>query len=214
MKVTIICSDKQHPVYTYLETWCSENKKRHQINLYESIKQIKQGGDILFLISCSEIVRSNIRDLFEYTLVLHASDLPKGRGWSPHIWGVVNGENEITLSLLNAEDGVDTGAIWQKVKIRLDGTELYNEINHKLFKAELELMSWACNNINSAKATPQIETKTEHYRKRTPADSEIDASKTIAEQFNLLRVSDPNRFPAYTYINGQKYKVALEKFDD
>ena len=147
-------------------------------------------------------------------MVLHASDLPKGRGWSPHIWSVVNGENQITLSLLNAEDAVDTGAIWQKIKIPLDGTELYNEINHKLFKAELELISWACKNIKSAKATPQIETKTEYYRKRTPADSEIDASKTIVEQFNLLRVSDPNRFPAYTYINGKKYKVTLEKFDD
>lgn len=214
MKVTIICSDKQHPVYAYLETWSLENKKSHQINLYESIKQIQIGGDILFLISCSEIVRSNIRDLFEYTLVLHASDLPEGRGWSPHIWDVVNGKNEITLSLLSAEDGVDTGAIWQKVKIPLDGTELYNEINHKLFQAELELMSWSLNCINSAKATPQIEANTEYYRKRTPIDSEIDANKSIAEQFNLLRVSDPNRFPAYTYIYGQKYKIALEKLDD
>ena len=214
MKVTIICSDKQHPVYSYPEQWCLENKKNHHINLYESIKQIQQGGDILFLISCSEIVRSNIRDLFQYTLVLHASDLPEGRGWSPHIWDVVNGKNEITLSLLSAEDGVDTGAIWQKVKIPLDGTELYDEINDKLFHAELELMSWSLNSINSAKATPQIEANTEYYRKRTPADSEIDANKSIAEQFNLLRVSDPNRFPAFTYINGQKFKVALEKLND
>ena len=49
-----------------------------------------------------------------YTLVLHASDLPDGRGWSPHVWDVISGKSSLTLSLINAEDSVDTGHIWKK----------------------------------------------------------------------------------------------------
>ena len=35
--------------------------------------------------------------------------------------------------------------------------------------------------------------------KRTPADSEIDPGKSILEQFNLLRIVDSERYPAFFY---------------
>ena len=216
MKVTIICSDSAHPVYPYLEQWIKQNIKSHDISISSSISNIEEGGDILFLISCSEIVRKAAREMFRYTLVLHASDLPEGRGWSPHIWDVINGKDSLILSLLNAEDGVDTGDIWQKRHITLDGSELYEEINHKVFEAELELMSWACENIDDSRAKKQdIQSSgTEYHRKRKPEDSQLSLDKSIEEQFNLLRVCDTKRFPAYIVRNGQKYNIKLEKVND
>lgn len=215
MKITLLCSDKQHPIYAYLERWVKSQNSAHQIELITRVKDISLSGDILFLISCSEIVRKATRDMYRYTLVLHASDLPEGRGWSPHIWDVLSGKDRLTLSLLDAEDSVDTGNIWQKRYIELDGTELYDEINHKLFEAELELMDWAVAHIDQSQSTPQEThgTKTYH-RKRTPGDSELQANQSIGAQFNLLRVCDPNRFPAYVVINNQRYNVRLEKAND
>ncbi len=214
MNVTIICSNKDHPVYPYLIKWIEKNCHNHSISILTSVKSIQECGDILFLVSCSEIVKQEVRDKFRYTLVLHASDLPLGRGWSPHIWDILGGSNELTLSLLSAEDGVDTGDIWQKRKIPLDGTELFDDINQKLFKAELELMTWACENIDGAEPIKQENDISSYYRKRTPADSELDLDKSLRSQFNLLRVCDSNRFPAYLSINGQKYNIKLEKADD
>lgn len=214
MQVTIICTNKNHPVYPYLQVWCEKNQSTHEICLLTSVKDIVRGGDILFLISCSEIIRQDVRKKFRYTLVLHASDLPKGRGWSPHIWDIINGSSVLTLSLLNAEDGVDTGDIWKKVTIELDGSELYDEINHKLFKEELNLIDWACENIDFEKPVKQSNELSTYYKKRTPEDSEIDINQPIKTQFNLLRVSDPERYPAYMVINGKKYKFKLEKVDD
>lgn len=215
MKITLLCSDVQHPIYTYLERWVGVHSVHHQIELVTRVKDIHHSGDILFLISCSEIVRRATRDLFRYTLVLHASDLPEGRGWSPHIWDVVNGKDQLTLSLLDAEDSVDTGNIWQKRHIKLDGTELYDEINHKLFEAELELMDWTVANIEHSQSQRQEYQNTPTYhRKRTPQDSELQADLSIKAQFNLLRVCDPNRFPAYVVINNQRYNIRLEKAND
>ncbi|CAM2980370.1 formyltransferase family protein [Pseudoalteromonas distincta] len=212
LRVTLICSDKNHPVFKCLEIWKEVNSKKYTIDLFTSINEVSARGDILFLVSCTEIVKTHHRELFDHTLVLHASDLPKNRGWSPHIWAVINGESKIVLSLLEAEDKVDTGRIWKKIDIQLDGTELYDEINKKLFDAELLLLSWACENINNVKPHAQDEIASNYLRKRTPEDSELNINQSLKEQFNQLRVCDPERFPAYFYINGCKYKIKVEKY--
>ena len=211
LKVTLLCSDIKHPVYKALEQWKAINKQRYDIELLTSVEQINRKGTLLFLVSCSEIVKKSHRDYFIHTLVLHASDLPKDRGWSPHVWAVVNGKSKLTLSLLEAEDKVDTGAIWKKVDITLDGSELYDEINKKLFDAELQLITWACENVDSVVPVLQDESATNYLRKRTLEDSEVDISQSLESQFNLLRVCDPERFPAYFYKNGCKYKIKIEK---
>lgn len=214
MKVTLLCSDFNHPVYPYLSAWQEEHKDIYSISIVSKVSEIKVPGDILFLISCSEIVSLDTRKMFDYTLVLHASDLPQGRGWSPHIWDVVSGKKGLTLSLLNAEDSVDTGDIWQKKHIKLNGNELYDEINALLFEAEIELITWACKNISTKKPKPQKSGEKSYYPKRTPADSRLDVNKSIKEQFNLLRVCDPNRYPAFFELNGQRYKLIVEKYDE
>ena len=50
-----------------------------------------------------------------------------------------------------------------------------------------------------------------YYPKRNPKDSEIDPNKSITEQFDLLRVCDPNKFPALFHHRGESYKIILEK---
>ncbi|MEZ9630696.1 formyltransferase family protein [Vibrio breoganii] len=214
MNITLLCSDVNHPIFPCLENWKKANSHKHNIQLLTRVKDVSESGDILFLVSCSEIVKAHTRDLFQYCLVLHASDLPEGRGWSPHVWDILSGKDYITLSLLDAEDKVDTGDIWQKKTITLDGTELYDDINQKLFNAELELITWASEHIFDATPEPQKESQTSYYRKRTPSDSELDPKQTIEQQFNLLRVCDPNRFPAFITINNTRYNVRLEKADD
>lgn len=212
-KITLLCTDAKHPIFPYLKDWSLRYAEKFDITLLNYVEEIKQGGDILFLISCSEIVKEKIRSYFEHTLVLHASDLPAGRGWSPHIWDIVNGNNMITLSLLEAMDYVDTGDVWKKKRIPLQGDELFGEINELLFCAELELITWACENYKTCSPKKQSLDPTSYHRKRVPKDSELDISKPIKEQFNLLRVCDPDRFPAFFILNGQKYRIRIERYD-
>lgn len=166
---------------------------------------------MLFLISCHEIVGMDIRSRYQATLVVHASDLPSGRGWSPHIWQILGGGNRITVSLLEAEDAVDSGAIWAKRDFQLDGHELWDEINEKLFAIEIELMDFAVDNFGGICPNPQPAQGTSYFPKRTPEDSRLDPSKSIREQFNLLRVCDPDRFPAFFELNGHRYRLMIEK---
>jgi methionyl-tRNA formyltransferase len=169
-------------------------------------------GDLLFLISCSELVEAAVRARFAHTLVIHAADLPRGRGWSPHIWEILGGADRLTVTLLTAEDAVDSGAIWRKLSIPLSGTELYDEINAKLFEAELELMSWALKNFGCVRPEPQSG-EPSYDPKRRPADSEVDPQRPLSEIFDLLRVADPARFPAFFYYRGRGYAIRIEPLE-
>lgn len=139
-EITILCSDEGHPVNVYLNRWMAEQASGYNARLVRKIEDVGQ-GDFLFLVSCIHLVKPVVRERFRHALVLHSSDLPQGRGWSPHVWSILEGANQLTVSLLTAADPVDSGAVFHKELVPLDGTELIDEINHKLFEAELTLMS-------------------------------------------------------------------------
>lgn len=210
MKVTVLCSDVLHPVNMHLKSWISKNQV-HQINLIRS-KSDLTCGDLLFLISCSEIVSEEDCKNYSKTLVIHASDLPHGRGWSPHIWQIINGASVLTLTLLEAAEKVDSGNIWKKTQVYVSNDALWDEINQAVFEAEINLMDFALNNFSVIQTQEQSSLiQPTYYRKRNPSDSRIDVQKSIEEQFNLLRVCDPDRFPAYFELYGKKYTIRLEK---
>ena len=214
MKISFLCNDPSHPVNDYLYAWMKENNSKHEVELVRQKKDLS-GGDILFLISCAEIIDSRDRNAYTSCLVLHASDLPQGRGWSPHIWSILEGKTELTLTLLEASNKVDSGKIWKKLNFQVSKHALWDEINHQVFEKELQLIDFAINNFNSVSPKPQdLNIEPTYYAKRTPTDSVIDPFKSIESQFDKIRVCDPKRFPAYIELYGEKYKITLEKIND
>lgn len=210
MKISILCSDAVHPIYPRLQQWRAKQSAEHEIELRSFIADLS-GGDLLFLISCSEIVPAEIRRRYRVALVIHASDLPAGRGWSPLVWQILEGRNEIAVTLLEAADPVDSGAIWQKQWLRFKGTELHDEINEALFAAELALMDYALENIGRVEAVQQSELGASWYPRRSPEDSQLDPERSLAEQFDLLRVADPDRYPAYFEYRGATYEITIKR---
>ena len=143
---------------------------------------------------------------------MHASDLPHGKGWSPHIWEIINGGEKIVVSLLEAEDEVDSGAIWHQIKFEVPKNALWDEINKKLFETEIKLIDFAVDNFDLVIPKSQKSVINQKiFPKRTPLDSEIDPYVSIDSQFNKIRVCDPERFPAYFELHGFKYKLILQK---
>lgn len=211
MKISILCTDAAHPVVPHLQAWTRRTiADGHETRLVFDKGELR-GGDLLFLVSCSQLIRPEVRATFKATLVLHASDLPTGRGWSPHIWSVLRGAAGFTVSLLEAVEPVDSGAIWLKTTCSLEGHELLPEIEAKLFAAELSLMTQAVEKFHAIRPVPQQGEPGQSFPRRTPADSRLDANKTIAEQFDLLRVVDAERFPAFFEHRGHRYVLKIEK---
>lgn len=211
MKITVLCSSSIHPVNQMLKEWIEENQRYHTINLVRSIEELP-GGELLFLISCSEIVRRQDRDKYQKVLVIHASDLPRGRGWSPHVWDIVNGATSITLSMIEAEDALDTGDVWKKIVLPIPDHALFDEINSILFAGERALMDFAVASFFTVFPQPQnLNIPASYHLRRCPEDSKIDPQSSIESQFDLIRVADSERFPAFFELRGHTYKLTVEK---
>ncbi|QQN67409.1 UDP-glucuronic acid dehydrogenase [Bradyrhizobium diazoefficiens] len=210
MKISVLCSSASHPVYPYLESWVNAASAAHSVELVQTKAELS-GGDILFLISCHEIISRQDRARYGATLVIHSSDLPEGRGWSPQNWQILEGRNKLVVSLLEADDKVDSGAIWAKRPVVLEGHELCDEINHRLFSVWVELMDHAVANFGRVEPQPQDDRQPSYYRRRTSEDSRLDPAQSISAQFDLLRVADPDRFPAFFDFRGHRYHVRISK---
>jgi len=209
MRIHVLCSDSEHPVRPMLRRWVESLAAHDAAEITSRADAV--GGDILFLVSVSEILGQDARRRYGACIVLHASPVPKGRGWSPAVWQVLEGQREITVSALTAEDRVDTGDIWAQRTFPVEPYEISTEINAKLFACELALMDHIVANFPTIRPRPQPAEAPTYYRRRTPEDSRIDPNRSLAEQFDLLRVCDPVRYPAFFELRGHRYRLTLDR---
>ena len=86
-------------------------------------------GDVLFLLGC--IKKFKKLYLNKKNVVIHESKLPGGKGWSPLTWQILEGKNNIPVTLFEATDEIDSGKIYLSDNINLSGYELYEEIKKK-----------------------------------------------------------------------------------
>lgn len=176
---------------------------------FDDIQQM----DVSFFLSCHHIVSAEVLARSRRNLVVHASPLPAGRGMSPLTWQVLEGKNEIPLCLLEAAEEVDSGNIIYQEQLVLAGHELIDEMRRELGRMSLAL----CNRFLQESEPPQGEPQQglgSRYPRRTPTDSKLDTDKGIGEQFELLRVVDNQRYPAWFEHRGQCYRLTIEKIDE
>lgn len=182
----------------------------HEISRGHDLQDLST-ADFCFCLSFSKILNREIRDLFRHTLVVHASELPSGKGWSPLTWQILEGKNQIPVSLFEADDSVDSGSIYAQVHIDFEGYELIDRLRGKLAGATYELCSWFVSEYPVSASQPRIQNGVESfYSRRVPADSRLDVNKTIAEQFDLFRVVDNQDYPLFFEWKGRRFVLTIE----
>jgi methionyl-tRNA formyltransferase len=186
-------------------------KRRHKVSSVHGIGAISR-GDLLFILGFFKIVPPAILKRNKTNLVVHESALPKGRGWSPVTWGVLEGAKTIPMTLFEAVEKVDAGKIYLRESVRLRGDELLPEIHSVVAAKTIRL----CEKLIAAypailKRGMVQRGKATYYPQRRPKDSRLDPGQSIARQFNLLRVVHNDVYPAYFTLRGQTYTLKIEK---
>jgi methionyl-tRNA formyltransferase len=207
MKIDVVISDRSHPQWPVISDWAVE-RMAHRIRILDTLTNAT-GGDCLVMVACHEIATQATRSRYGRCFVTHASDLPEGRGWSPAIWDIVRGKGRIVLSLIEAADPVDTGAVFRKFHAPVKPTDLHGDINKTLSMLIVSALDFILQNPD-ARPEPQRGEPTS-YRRRTPDDSRLDPHQSIASQFDLLRVCDPGRFPAFFELFGERFELIVRK---
>ena len=181
------------------------------VNWIYQAKEIPQ-GDLVFCLGFSQILTSEILEKNSHNLIVHESALPQGKGWSPLTWQILEGKNEIPITLFEAVESVDSGTIYLQDILKFKGTELVDELRSIQAQKSIEMcLEFIDQYPKIIELGREQSGESTYYSRRTPKDSCLDVDQTIRQQFNLLRVVDNNRYPAFFEIDKEIYILKIEK---
>lgn len=207
LNVTFLIDSPDSWMMESVKKYIKETESSQNNRLIHTAEDIEQ-GDILFILSFYKLVPTNFLKLNKHNIVVHASKLPRGKGWSPATWQILEGKNEIPLTLFEAIDKVDAGNIYIQDKLELEGTELINDWQAKMASKIIDMIKKFIEQFPNNKGIPQTGPDS-FYPRRSPKDSELDINKTIAEQFNNFRAADNEKYPTFFKYKNQKFILKI-----
>ena len=193
---------------------CEEMRRRveahgDQASLIHTAECLRP-GDVAFFLGCTKLVPKEQLQLHKRNLVAHASDLPKGRGFSPLKWLIQEGVNRIPISLIEAVGEVDAGPIYAKRYIEFGGHELLDEMQDELGRVCVAICIDFLESATLPEGVDQQGMPT-FYPKRGEEHRRLDLDKSLAEQFHVLRTVDNQRFPAFFDFLGHRYELTVTR---
>jgi methionyl-tRNA formyltransferase len=203
MQVTVLV-DNDSWILPYAKAFINSLKDRGiKAKLLRDQDEIETNNDVCFLVGCTKIVTEENLNKSRYNFVVHESDLPKGKGFAPMSWQILEGVDNIVISLIDASKEVDSGEIWLQDRLILNGTELHNEWREMQARKTFELCEKLISYFDEIQPVAQCG-EDSYYQRRRPKDSELDIDKSIRESFNLLRVVDNEKYPAFFLYEWKK----------
>lgn len=167
------------------------------------------GGDLLFILGYLRVLPDECLNLHEHNLVVHESDLPEGRGFSPMSWQLIEDQREITFCLFEAVPEVDAGPVYLRRTLHLEGNELHHEWRERQGLLTERMVLDFLDRYPEIDANPQ-EGEPSFFNRRTREDDEVDLDRPFREVFHKLRVCNPEEYPAWFEFEGRKFKVKVE----
>ena len=159
------------------------------------------------------ILAPEIFSRYRHAVNFHPTLLPRHRG--KYLNYVLLEEDEktgITAHLI--DEGVDTGPIIAQQEMEVSPFDTIRSIKRKTLEMESDFVLDVLGRLEDAvsKAVSQDESlATLHLEPRSPADSELDASRPLLELLPIIRASDPELYPAHFWLHGQQVIVSLNR---
>tara|TARA_A100001015_G_C15029036_1_gene732086 strand:- start:2483 stop:3106 length:624 start_codon:yes stop_codon:yes gene_type:complete len=202
-------------ILTDKKSWIYNNKDKIPVwlkkRLISSHNKIKKNNELTFIISYYKIIPKKILSYSKHNLVIHESDLPKGRGMSPLYWQILKKKNEIVFTLFECSEKMDEGRYYIKKKFYFEPTLLFEEIKEKQLKCALKVIDLFLKKYSKNKNVKSYDQKgkASSFPRIPPSLSELNINKSIKSQIDKLRTRDNNNFPAYFIYKKRKYIIKI-----
>lgn len=176
----------------------------------EAVEQLRSyQADIFVAAAFGQILSKEILDMPRYGCVnIHASLLPKYRGAAPIQWAVINGEDKTGVTIMQMDEGLDTGDIIAQREVLIAQDETGESLFEKLSVLGADLLAETLDairedNVVRKKQDPALSSYARMLKKE---DGRIDWSRTSKQIEQQIR--GMNSWPsAYTIWNGKILKI-------
>lgn len=169
----------------------------------------RENADIFVVAAFGQLLPKTILEMPRFGCInIHGSLLPAYRGAAPVQWAVLDGQKEAGDTIMQMNEGLDTGDILMQESIPLSADETAGSLYDKLSSMGGPLLLKALDAIEGGTVTPvpQGDSGT-HYAKMLRKEmGNIDWTKSAEEIGRLVRGLNP--WPsAYTHWNGKMLKI-------
>lgn len=199
----------------WIRPWAQEAawllRANHRVEVIDDLAELGR-GDLAFLLGMTTILTPDQLSRHRLNLVVHESDLPRGRGWSPVAWQIIEGRNRIPMAMIEAVAEMDAGPIWLRDELELTGSELLPEIRAAQGQKTVDMILGFVDRWPELKPEEQSGRPT-YYDRRTVGHDRLEAEASLAEQFDRLRVVHNELYPAWFEHRGRKYKLQITPMD-
>ena len=166
--------------------------------------------DVIVVSAFGQIIPKALLELPRYGCVnIHASLLPKYRGAAPIQWAVMDGEPVSGVTIMQMDEGLDTGDMLAKTEVPLDPDETGGSLFDKLSRAGAELLIRTLPALEQGTLTPEkqpLESPTAYARMIRKEDGRIDWH--LEAEAIERRIRGLNPWPsAYTELTGKILKI-------
>lgn len=166
-------------------------------------------ADIYVVAAFGQILSKKILEMPKYGCVnIHASLLPQYRGAAPISQCIIDGEKETGVTIMQMDEGIDTGDILTRKKVIIEEKETTASLFDKLSKAGAALIVETLPLLEQGRITPvkQDERLASHVKMMDKSAGRIDWTKDAVFIERLVR--GLNSWPsAYTSFHGKTVKI-------
>jgi methionyl-tRNA formyltransferase len=158
----------------------------------------------VFLPHWSHRIGAEIFEHFE-CIVFHMTDLPFGRGGSPLQNLIARGFRETRLSAIRCVKELDAGPVYMKRPLSLLGSaeEIFLRARSVIEDMILEILRKRPR-PRAQRGTPTV------FKRRTPADGNLAAARTLDQAFDLIRMLDAEGYPS-AFLNAGPFRIEFTR---
>ncbi len=167
--------------------------------------------ELIVVVAYGCILPKSVLELPKYGCInLHVSLLPKYRGSAPVQWSVLNGDTETGVSIMQMDEGLDTGDVLGCEKIAIGPEETSGELFDRVTAVGARVLCEVVPAIDAWTLTPQPQ----HHANATLAPmlnkemAEFRLTDTAAHIHNWVRGMNPWPCAWFVTSGGKKVKVA------
>ena len=150
--------------------------------------------DLIVETAYAQILTKNMLDIPKYGAInIHGSLLPKYRGASCIQAAILNGENQSGITYMKMDEGLDTGPIIARKKIKIEPIDTAGSLHEKLSRLGGEyIVPTLLDYINGKiKPQPQDKSMASYVKKLNKKNGHIDFTKPALEIDKFIRAMYP-----------------------
>ncbi|EPY2305684.1 formyltransferase family protein [Clostridium sporogenes] len=170
---------------------------------YEKVREINP--EYIFFPHWSWVIPKEIYETFN-CIVFHMTDLPFGRGGSPLQNLIERGIENTKISAIKVDDGIDTGDIYFKESLNLNGTadEIFIRASQIIFNKMIPKI------INEKILPKKQRGEIIRFKRRVPSQSEVLSNFDLGKIYDYIRMLDGEEYPR-AFIKFGKYKLEFSR---